>query len=445
MRKSNPTVGIYTLGCKVNQYESKAIAEAFAEKGFTVSPPESICDCYIINTCTVTAESDRKACQFIRRAIKQNSNAYILVTGCFSQTAPERIAAISGVDYICGNAKKLSVVPAALRFIKQGHKNATPQIDVSAPDSNGFEPMHINRFDRTRAYVKIEDGCESKCTYCIIPSARGSIRSKAPCDVLKEVRTLTENGCREIVLTGIETGSYGKDLNGCTLAALLEEIDQIPGIGRIRLGSLDPSAMKQEFVERIAGLNCLAPHFHLSMQSGSDRILALMKRKYNTRQALEGMNRLRHAIPDVQFTTDMIVGFPGESDEDFEESMRFAERARFLMIHVFPYSKRAGTPAAAMPGQILTHIKHERVERLSKCAQKIRTEILDGMFGKTVEVLFETYRDGVAYGHTKEFVEVACPLPQPHHKSLCRVCVTGNNGTQCTGILCESETKGDQI
>lgn len=442
MTLSNPSVGIYTLGCKVNQYESEAIAELFKAEGFTVLPPTQNCDIYIINTCTVTAESDRKARQFIRRAINQNPNAYILVIGCYSQTQPEKISAIAGVDYICGNANKTAVVNAAKGLIENGKKNQIPEIILSTPDAEGFEKMKITRFDRTRAYVKIEDGCESHCAYCIIPQARGKIRSKAPADVLEEVRGLTENGCREIVLTGIETASYGKDLDSYTLADLLCEIDAIPGVGRIRLGSLDPSLMKQAFVDRIAKLKSLAPHFHLSMQSGSDKILALMKRKYNTRMALEGMERLRAAIPNVQFTTDMIVGFPQESEEAFEETLRFIEKAKFLMIHVFPYSRRAGTVADKMSGQIPEEIKHTRVHRLSEESARIRKELLDAQNGTYAEVLFETFENGTAYGHTPNFIEVACPAKTRHHAEIRRVLITGNDGTLCNGTITEIEQKG---
>ena len=442
MSYSDFSVGIYTLGCKVNQYESEAIAERFAEDGFRIQSPTNVCDIYVINTCTVTAESDRKAGQFIRRAIHKNPTAYILVTGCFSQTQPDRAAGIAGVDYICGNADKLSVVDAAKRLIAQGNKNASPALSVCPPDAHGFEPMHITRFDRTRAYIKIEDGCESRCTYCIIPNARGRIRSKAPEDVLREVRELTEGGCREIVLTGIETASYGRDLDGVTLADLLVEIDAIPHVGRIRLGSLDPSLMRQSFVDRIAPLRSLAPHFHLSMQSGSDKILALMKRKYNTRIAHEGMERLRRAIPNVQFTTDMIVGFPQETDEDFARSVEFARNERFLMIHVFPYSRRARTPAAIMSGQIPESVKHERVAALSAEAERIRAEILRETVGKEVEVLFETYTDGMAYGHTDSFIEVACPIPHSPVSQLLPVTVLTHDGTRCHGIVSENFEKG---
>lgn len=429
------TVGIYTLGCKVNQYESEAIAEAFLSRGYHVQSPTLSCDAYVINTCTVTAESDRKAGQFIRRAIHKNPNAYILVTGCYSQTSPERVASIEGIDYITGNANKLSVVDAADRLFAEGKKRERAQISISAPDAFGFEEMEITHFDRTRAYVKIEDGCENRCTYCIIPTARGSVRSKSPENILREVCTLSSGGCREIVLTGIETASYGRDLNGYTLADLLTEIDRLPNIGRIRLGSLDPSLMKQSFVDKIAPLRSLAPHFHISLQSGSDKILAAMRRKYNTKMVLEGMERLRRAFPEVQFTTDVIVGFPGETEREFEETLAFVQKARFLMIHVFPYSKREGTPAASMSGQIPMQIKRERVHALSELERKIRREILEEAVGCEAEVLFETYENGKMHGHTPNFIEVVCPVDAPLHAQIRRVRICEATDDSCIGTL----------
>ena len=431
------TVGIYTLGCKVNQYESEAIAERFEQEGFSILPPTSACDVYVINTCTVTAESDRKARQFIRRAIKQSPETFILVTGCMSQIQPTQVASILGVDYICGNSNKLSVVDAALRLIQTGKKADAPEICVDAPDASGFEPMKITKFDRTRAYIKIEDGCESHCTYCTIPKARGSIRSKPAKEVLDEVRRLTESGCREVVLTGIETASYGRDLGNYGLADLLEEIDRIPNIGRVRLGSLDPSLIKPSFVERIAKLKSLTPHFHLSMQSGSDNVLANMKRKYNTRMALLGMSLLRSAIPSVQFTTDMIVGFPQETDEDFERTKQFIKEARFLMIHIFPYSKRSGTPAAIMSGQVPEPIKHERAASLAELQKEIRQDILNRLTGSKKEVLFETFKNGIAYGHTPDFIEIQCKSNRPLHAETHTVTICGNDGSICIGHIDE--------
>ncbi len=443
MSHSQKTVGIYTLGCKVNQYESEAIAEGLISRGFSVLPFSQICDAYVINTCTVTAESDRKARQLIRRAIKTNPLAYILVTGCMAEVFYDKIAKIEGVDYICGNGQKLQVIKALENLFSKGCKNEVPEISISPLDQ--FEEMQITKFDRTRAYIKIEDGCENRCTYCIIPEARGKVRSKAPADVLAEVRTLTAGGCREIVLTGIETASYGRDFDShYRLADLLEEVDAIPNIGRVRLGSLDPSLMKPDFVNRIAKLKSLTPHFHLSMQSGSDKILALMKRKYNCKMALEGMERLRAAMPGVEFTTDIIVGFPGETEEDFALTVDFAKKAKFLMIHVFPYSERRGTVAATLPGRVPEEIRHQRVRELSAVQAKIQKEILDSYNDTVVDVLFETYSSGIMTGHTDTFVEVACPVSQSLQAQTRTVYITGNDGKKCFGTLCpHSQMKGE--
>jgi len=429
------TVGIYTLGCKVNQYESEAIAEEFQRNGFQVQAPTQCCDIYVINTCTVTAESDRKARQFIRRVIHKNPNAYVLITGCYAQVFPDEVAEIGGVDYICGNAEKLSVVEAAKALVKRGKKRQKPEIKQLSPDENGFERMHITQFDRTRAYVKIEDGCENHCSYCIIPFARGSVRSKNPQDVLQEVKTLVAGGCHEIVLTGIETASYGKDLGGYTLADLLTEIDRIPDVGRIRLGSLDPSMMKQPFVDKISSLRSLAPHFHLSMQSGSDHVLAAMKRKYNTRMAKEAVTRIRSAIPNVQFTTDIIVGFPGETEEDFLQTVAFVQEIGFLMVHVFPYSRRKGTLADQMREQVPQEVKHQRVAILSEEAAKARARCLDQKIGQSDLILVEGYKNGMAYGHTADFCEVSVPMSRPCALAHLPVRIVSHDGTVCIGEL----------
>ena len=447
---SAPRACLYTLGCKVNQYESEAIGEALEEKGISVALSEEegqVYDLYIINTCTVTAESDRKARQLIRRALSHNPDAFILVTGCLAQTAADTIRAIPGVDFVCGNKNKMEIVDAALALWNRGSKMDDPHLSVSGLDGAAFEPMCIRHFGRTRAYIKIEDGCESHCTYGIIPTARGKIRSKPLGDVVKEAQILTEGGCREIVLTGIETASWGRDFQtGEDLGDLLRAVDAIPGIGRVRLGSLDPTLMRPAFVEKIRELTSLAPHFHLSMQSGSNRVLAAMKRKYNRSQALEAIRRLREAIPDVQFTTDMIVGFPGETDEDFADTLALAKEARFLMIHVFPYSRRQGTPAADMPDQIPEETKHQRVRALQAVAAGIRKEILSEVVrtSPVVPVLFETFDGTDAIGHTPSFLQVRAPSAQPLHGQILRVMLDGAeaNGDGCIGrILTEEERK----
>lgn len=438
MSKTNPTVGIYTLGCKVNQYESEAIAERLSAMSFEVRDPSGICDAYVINTCTVTAESDRKARQFIRRAIKKNPLAVIAVTGCFAETGRESLEGIEGVDLIIGNAKKLPVAEELAALVRSGGKNERPKVIMESIEEAAFEPMAITRFDRTRAYIKIEDGCENRCAYCIIPTARGKVRSKPMEDVLTEVCALTRGGCREVVLTGIETASYGKDLYGRPmLGELLEKVDKIEGIGRVRLGSLDPSLIRPEFVEKIARLSSIAPHFHLSLQSGSSRILALMKRRYNAEQAMRAMELLRERIENVQFTTDVIVGFPQETEEDFLETYDFLDRAGFLMAHIFTYSKREGTAAARMSGQIPENIKTERLHKLEALVKKKRGEILSCMAqnGQVRRVLFETERDGMLYGHTAEFIEVAVAGDPSLRGEFADVRIVSSDNDICFGEL----------
>ncbi len=428
------TVALATLGCKVNQYESQAIAEALEARGWEIRNSSDTCTSYIINTCTVTAESDRKARQTLRRMMSKNPHAFVLVTGCYSQTDPSAVSAISGVDYICGNSNKLSVVEKLEELFEKGEKNIQTEIHIPSLDTADFESMTITKFDRTRAYVKIQDGCESHCAYCTIPAARGPIRSKPTDEVISEVEGLIRGGCREVVLTGIETGSYGRDLaDGENLATLLEKIDKLDGIGRVRLGSLDPSIIKPEFVKKIKNLKSITPHFHLSMQSGSSNILASMKRKYNSVQAMRAVNLLRDAFPTLQLTTDIIAGFPGETDEDFEESCRLVENARFLMVHAFPYSKRRGTVAATMKNQVPDEIKHQRVAMLSQKAAGIRSEILNSLIGTEADVLFESQSGGYFFGHTPEFVEVKVKCSADLHAKICRVRILSHDGNVCEG------------
>jgi len=434
------TAGIYTLGCKVNQYESEAITEALMRAGITVCDPTEVCSLYIINTCTVTAESDRKARQFIRRALGQNPHALILVTGCFAQVDPAQIAAIDGVDYICGNREKLSVVRAAEALLAQGCKNERPTVAVSSLEDAPFEAMQITRFGRTRAYVKIEDGCEQHCAYCIIPAARGKIRSKAPADVIAEVRALAESGCREVVLTGIETSAYGRDLGDYRLGDLLRDLDRETGIGRIRLGSLDPSLIRDRFVEQIAPLASIAPHFHLSLQSGADHILRLMRRPYSADMARAAIRRLRDAFPQAGLTTDIIVGFPQETEDDFAESLAFLREARFLDAHIFAYSRRPGTEAAGMPGQIPEPVKRARSAALIAAQDEMHRQLLDEAVaaGDTISVLFETQQDGIAQGHTPSFYPVRVAAERDLRGLELPVKPIGHDGQSLIAVCCQA-------
>ncbi len=399
-------VGFCTLGCKVSQYETEAIADAFRGRGYTVCDFSSACDVYVINTCTVTAEADRKSRQMIRRAIAKNPRAVVLVCGCYSQRSPESVAAIEGVSGVIGSSGKLGLVDMAEQIMQHGGQ----LIHVTDVDSEPFEPMCITGGSRTRVYVKIEDGCESKCTYCAIPSARGRVRSKPWDDVIREVEALAESGVYEVVLTGIETGPWGRDLPGKpTLGELIAELDRRGKVGRIRLGSLAPELVGADFVESVRGASVLAPHFHISIQSGSDRVLAAMKRRYTRARALEVIARIKKNIPRATFTTDIMVGFPGESEEDFLESMSFVREAGLLDAHVFQYSKREGTLAATYPDQVSEDVKHSRSERLIAEVARIRAEVLDGILelGEPMEAVIEQNRTGMWYGHTDTFVEVA--------------------------------------
>lgn len=404
----NKKVGILTLGCKVNQYESEAIAEALGAMGIDAQSPDETCDAYIINTCTVTAEADRKSRQMIRRLHTANPNAPIIVTGCTAQSAPRQIADIDGVCAVCGNSEKLLCASIASRLIDGG---ASEDTEIYVPDINTapFEKMELHSFPRTRVYIKIEDGCENRCAYCAIPNARGKVRSKHPDDVLKEVRNLISDGCPEIVLTGIETASYGRDLDGVTLADLLCRVDKLCKKTRIRLGSIYPTLFDEDFIRKISSLSHLAPHFHISLQSGSTKTLAAMNRRYTAEDVAAAMARLRSAIPDVIFTTDVIVGFPGESEKEYAETREFLINNRFLMAHIFPYSPRAGTPAANMADQIPQEKKKRRAAELAALQQEITREILlEQIEKKPIQnVLFETYSDGVATGHTDSFIEMS--------------------------------------
>lgn len=439
------TAAIATLGCKVNQYESEAICEELERNGIEIKSASDICDAYVINTCTVTAESDRKGRQLIRRLIAKNPRAVIVVTGCMAQSAPDEVAKIEGVDVIIGNCNKLEAARAVIETLEKGLKNETPKIYTSELENAEFEKMRITKFERTRAYVKIEDGCENRCSYCIIPSARGKVRSKDPSELLLEVEALVRGGCREVVLTGIETASYGRDLGNIDLASILCKVDKIDGIGRVRLGSLDPSLIKRPFVEKIAQLSSLAPHFHLSLQSGSDRVLALMRRKYNSKMALDAINLLKEKMPGVKFTTDVIVGFPGETEEDFEATLDFVKQARFLMVHIFPYSKRKGTPAAEMDGQISKEEKSRRLKILSEECNKIRAEILQSEVDEVKNssepiyrtVLFESFEDGYAIGHTEDFLEVWAKSEYALHAEFKKVLFSDTDGNRIFAKICE--------
>lgn len=402
-----PSVALQTLGCKVAQYETEAIAEKFLGVGFSVIPFEERADAYVINTCTVTAESDRKSRQMIRRAMKRNPDAVIAVVGCYSQVSPKEISAL-GADVVMGTENKLSVVE---RVIERLNDRALPPVaEASDLSCVGFERMTVKSAPRTRAYVKIEDGCESHCSYCAIRIARGCVRSKPREDAISEIKNLSESGVCEVVLTGIETGAYGRDFDyEYTLGDLIAELDSLGFPDRIRLGSLAPELVGKGFAEKVKNVKRLAPHFHISMQSGSDKVLAAMKRKYNSRMAYENIKRLKDIFPDAEFTTDMMVGFPGETEEDFLESLDFISRVGFLDVHVFAYSKRQGTLAAQLENQIPENVKRERSRRMIEHKNRVRDCRLDSIVSRalTLSVIAETLIcPGEYSAHADNFAEV---------------------------------------
>ncbi len=408
---------IYTLGCKVNSYESTAISEELCKNGIEICEPSERVDICIINTCAVTAEAERKSRQIIRRMSALSPNVYTIVTGCSAQLDPERILKIKGVSAVCGNREKMKAAELAVSYAKklraqseETHTDTASGIICSCELENApFEKMSISASERTRAVLKIEDGCESKCAYCIIPALRGKIRSKAPEEVIEEAKTLSENGYREIVLTGIEVSAYGKDLGRRDgLISLIEELGKIEKIKRIRLGSLDPSAISEDFVDRASKVASFAPHFHLSLQSGCNNTLFSMKRRYNVDMVKKKVDYIRSRTPSAMFTSDIIVGFPGETDADFEETRKFLASLDLLSFHIFAYSKRPGTPAADMPNQIAPEVKSARLKILEALRAEMTERVLKDQIGKTLEIIVEEYKDLVgAVGHTANFIEVA--------------------------------------
>ena len=427
-----PRVGFATLGCKVAQYETEALREAFLADGF-VEVAEGA-DIVVVNTCTVTGESDRKCRQTVRRLSRENPNAAILLIGCYAQAHPEEAAGLDGVRYVGGTLDKMHTLAVARAILRgeQIDKNAVFPLDDAA-----YEPMAVSSAPRTRAYVKIADGCDCRCTYCAIPAARGPVRSRPASDILEEIRRLADGGTQEIVLTGIETASYGRDLkNGYGLTDLLHEVDRLP-IARVRLGSLTPEWFRGDTIPRIASLEKLCPHFHLSVQSGSSAVLALMKRRYNADWAMDACMALKEAIPGVMLTCDMIVGFPGESKENFAETMAFSEKAHFLSMHVFSYSPREGTPAATYPNAVSDEEKAARSEALIALSRRMSEENLAAAVakGEPLSVLFETERCGMAMGHTPSFLPVTVTAPPGLSGSIGTVLPTEYRDGMIYGVL----------
>ena len=398
------TFSILTLGCKVNQYESEAMSELFESRGYRQVENDDFSDVYIVNTCTVTNLSDRKSRQFIRKSKKKNPDSVVAVVGCYSQVSPDEVKNIEGVDVVIGTTERNKIVDL-IEESKESHE----KINIVKDLKNVREFANTTNFDsnnRTRAYMKVQDGCNRFCTYCIIPFARGPIRSRTIEDSVREARTLADRGFKEIVLTGIHIGSFGMDLGDMRLIDLIESIAEVDGIERIRLSSVEPIIITDEFMERAVKTGKLCDHFHLSLQSGSNNILKAMNRRYTREEYIEKANIIRKYMPHAGLTTDIIVGFPGESEEDFADSMSIVREVGFSRIHVFKYSKRKNTKAAVMKNQIDGNVKKERSEKLIALGEEYQ-EIFERENMKTPQsVLFEEEDKGEYYGYTTNYIRV---------------------------------------
>ena len=387
-----------TLGCKVNTYESEYILSCFKDKGYEIT--NDIADIYIVNTCSVTNMSDAKSRKVIHRLVRENKNSVIVVMGCMIEANKD--IKLDGVSIIIGNKDKAKVVELVEAYLKDREQK---RLLYENFDST-FEDMFITNMEsRHRAFVKIEDGCENFCSYCIIPYTRGRVRSKNPDTVIKEITTLVKNGYKEVVLTGIHTGHYGSDIE-TSFPELLKEIVKIEGLERLRISSIEITELNDEFLNVLKNNSVIVSHLHIPHQAGSDKILTLMNRKYLTPYFLDKVEKIREIRPDISLTTDVIVGFPGETEEDFLDTINFCKKIKFTKIHVFPYSRRKGTKADLMDEQIPENIKKERVKRLIDVSNNLEKEYLDSFISKTVSVLIEEDKDGYSIGHTGNYLKV---------------------------------------
>ena len=404
-------VAFATLGCRVNQYESEAMAEKFIREGYEVVEFDEFSDVYVINTCTVTNMGDKKSRQIIGRARRKNPESIIAAVGCYSQMSPKEVSEIPGVDVVLGTRNKGDVV----YYVHKAKDEGKSQVHVQGVLQNKkFEDLNIEEYqDKTRAFLKIQDGCNRFCTYCAIPYARGSVCSKDPNKVVSEVQELAKNGFKEVILSGIHTASYGLDLEGnITLISIIEEIEKIEGIERIRIGSIEPAFFTEEVIEKIKGFKKLCPHFHLSLQSGCDATLKRMNRRYTAEEYEKSVELLRETLEDVSISTDVIVGFPGETEEEFNETYEFLSRIKLTKTQVFKYSPRKGTKAADMKGQVDGNIKDERSKILIELNNKNEKEFTEKFVGKNMKVLIEQEvkgKEGIYEAYTKNYVKVEVP------------------------------------
>lgn len=396
------SVAFHTLGCKVNQYDSQAMLELFEQAGYRAGDFSQPCDVYVVNTCTVTGTGDKKSLQAVRRAQRLNPAADIIVCGCMAQRDGEKLLAQTGARLVLGTARRAQIV-TLLEQAQREHKSICAVTDVRRA---AFEPLLITRQEgRTRATLKIQEGCDRFCAYCIIPYVRGGIRSRTVQDVAEEAARLAQAGYREIVLTGIHLTSYGRDLqNGDTLLSVIEAVHAIAGVERIRLGSLEPVIATEAFAQALKNMPKLCPQFHLALQSGCDSVLKRMRRRYDTAAFYESAQALRRAFPDCALTTDVMSGFPGETQQEHAQSLAFCERIGFARMHVFPYSEREGTVAATMPDAVPRHVREQRARELIALGTRMADAYRQSQLGSVRSVLFEQCADGVSVGYTPEYM-----------------------------------------
>ncbi len=407
--KMSKKVAFHTLGCKVNTYETDAMEQMLLSHGYEIVSFENQADIYIINTCSVTNMADRKSRQMLHKAKKKNPNAVVVAAGCYVQAAPKEVLADAGVDLVIGNNRKQDLVQILEDYFKEHREEAV--IDINKEQE--YEELELDFVsDHTRAYIKVQDGCNQFCSYCIIPYTRGRVRSRAKQDVISEIKRIAKNGTKEVVLTGIHLSSYGKDLkDGTDLLDLIKSVQEVNGIQRIRLGSLEPRIITLEFAQELRKLDKFCPHFHLSLQSGCEATLKRMNRHYTPEEYYEKCELLREVFEHPAITTDVIVGFPGETEEEFEETYKFLEKVNFYEMHVFKYSKRKGTRAAEMENQVPEPIKTKRSNILLELTRECSKRYRSFWIGREVNVLLEEkiVLDGEVYtvGHTKEYVKAA--------------------------------------
>ena len=414
VKKLNTTkkVAFLTLGCKTNQYETNGMMQKFIEAGYEICNLEENPDIYVVNTCTVTNIADRKSRQSLRR-VKEKNNTIVIAVGCYAQVAKEQLEQMPEIDIVLGNKEKKDIVKYVEEFLQKrtdlGKKEPTPIVDVAdiSKQKDFDEYGCVTYTEKSRTEIKIQDGCNNFCTYCLIPYARGRIRSRKKENVLKEAQNIADEGIKEIVLTGIHIASYGKDFEEeYKLIDLIEDLNKVQGIERIRLGSLEPTIVTEEFADRLSKLEKVCNHFHLSLQSGCNETLKRMNRKYTTEEFRKVVEILRKYFKDVNLTTDIIVGFPGETDEEFDSTYKFLKDIAFYKMHVFKYSKRDGTVAAKMPNQIDGLVAEERSKKLIELSEKNMEEYNSKYIGKELEVLFEEKQDEFWTGHTKNYMVV---------------------------------------